>query len=236
MLRSQLYSTEVIVSGFFVWPPPGFFRRFIANYGVPILVIVWSAVSYARVGSVPAGIPRRLTSPNPWKSPIATTHWDVVAVRTVWFWCIFDQFDSWFMNPCRVFYFSIAAVRAWTPLLLFLLCKFFMIFFFCKTCVLRYLHPTYNCMMRLLKRMVVCKLVAFQDMNDIPGVYIAAAIVPALMIVILYYFDHCVSAQLAQQPEFNLRKPFSYHYDLLLLGFTVKFSQGCREYLLFFTG
>uniref|UniRef100_A0A7I4BXC6 Bicarbonate transporter-like transmembrane domain-containing protein n=1 Tax=Physcomitrium patens TaxID=3218 RepID=A0A7I4BXC6_PHYPA len=117
---------------------PGFFRRFIANYGVPILVIVWSAVSYARVGSVPAGIPRRLTSPNPWKSPIATTHWDVVA-----------------------------------------------------------------------------------DMNDIPGVYIAAAIVPALMIVILYYFDHCVSAQLAQQPEFNLRKPFSYHYDLLLLGFTV---------------
>lgn len=58
-------------------------------------------------------------------------------------------------------------------------------------------------------------------MNDISAVYIVAAIVPALMIVILYYFDHCVSAQLAQQPEFNLRKPAAYHYDLLLLGFTV---------------
>ncbi|KAG0562224.1 hypothetical protein KC19_9G128000 [Ceratodon purpureus] len=117
---------------------PGFIRRFIANYGVPILVIVWSAVSYAPSGSVPEGIPRRLTSPNPWRSPIATTHWDVIL-----------------------------------------------------------------------------------DMNDIPAVYVVAAIVPALMIVILYYFDHCVSAQLAQQPEFNLRKPFAFHYDLLLLGFTV---------------
>lgn len=62
--------------------PPGFIRGFIANYGVPILVIVWSAVSYAPTGSVPEGIPRRLTSPNPW-SPSATTHWDVIRVSTV---------------------------------------------------------------------------------------------------------------------------------------------------------
>lgn len=62
--------------------PPGFIRGFIANYGVPILVIVWSGVSYAPAGSVPEGIPRRLTSPNSW-SPLATTHWDVIRVSTV---------------------------------------------------------------------------------------------------------------------------------------------------------
>lgn len=63
--------------------PPGYIRGFIENYGVPILVIVWSAISYAPAGSVPKGIPRRLTSPNPWYSPIATTHWDVIKVSTV---------------------------------------------------------------------------------------------------------------------------------------------------------
>ncbi|PON64871.1 Bicarbonate transporter [Parasponia andersonii] len=41
------------------------------------------------------------------------------------------------------------------------------------------------------------------------------------MIAVLYYFDHSVASQLAQQKEFNLRKPPSYHYDLLLLGFMV---------------
>nr|POE65433.1 putative boron transporter 2 [Quercus suber] len=39
------------------------------------------------------------------------------------------------------------------------------------------------------------------------------------MIAVLYYFDHSVASQLAQQKEFNLRKPSSYHCDLLLLGF-----------------
>lgn len=66
-------------------------------------------------------------------------------------------------------------------------------------------------------------------MNNIPAVYVVGAIVPAFMIVILYYFDHCVSAQLAQQTEFNLRKPFAYHYDLLLLGFTVNNPNNCRK-------
>ncbi|GFZ19339.1 HCO3- transporter family [Actinidia rufa] len=39
------------------------------------------------------------------------------------------------------------------------------------------------------------------------------------MIAVLYYFDHSVASQLAQQKEFNLRKPPAFHYDLLLLGF-----------------
>nr|pir hypothetical protein F14M4.1 - Arabidopsis thaliana [Arabidopsis thaliana] len=56
-------------------------------------------------------------------------------------------------------------------------------------------------------------------MLDVPIVYIIGAFIPASMIAVLYYFDHSVASQLAQQKEFNLRKPSSYHYDLLLLGF-----------------
>ena len=56
---------------------------------------------------------------------------------------------------------------------------------------------------------------------DVPVLYIIGAFIPATMIAVLYYFDHSVASQLAQQKEFNLRKPSSYHYDLLLLGFLV---------------
>lgn len=54
-----------------------------------------------------------------------------------------------------------------------------------------------------------------------PG-YIFAAFIPALMIAGLYFFDHSVASQLAQQKEFNLKNPSAYHYDILLLGFMVK--------------
>lgn len=60
-----------------------------------------------------------------------------------------------------------------------------------------------------------------QDMGDLPLLYIIGAFIPATMIAVLYYFDHSVASQLAQQKEFNLKKPSSYHYDLLLLGFLV---------------
>lgn len=58
-----------------------------------------------------------------------------------------------------------------------------------------------------------------QDMGKVPGAYIAGALVPALIITILFYFDHSVSSQLAQTPDFNLRKPSAYSWDLFLLGF-----------------
>ena len=61
----------------------------------------------------------------------------------------------------------------------------------------------------------------WQDMLDVPILYILGAFIPATMIAVLYYFDHSVASQLAQQKEFNLRKPPSFHYDLLLLGFLV---------------
>lgn len=66
-------------------------------------------------------------------------------------------------------------------------------------------------------------------MLDVPVLYIIGAFIPATMIAVLYYFDHSVASQLAQQKEFNLRKPSSYHYDLLLLGLLV-----CNVWLLSF--
>ncbi|XP_041022138.1 boron transporter 1-like [Juglans microcarpa x Juglans regia] len=113
----------------------GWIRSLIADYGVPLMVLVWTAVSYIPASSVPKGIPRRLFSPNPW-SPGAYDNWTVI-----------------------------------------------------------------------------------KDMLNVPVVYIIGAFIPATMIAVLYYFDHSVASQLAQQKEFNLRKPSSYHYDLLLLGF-----------------
>ncbi|KAH0881846.1 hypothetical protein HID58_057942 [Brassica napus] len=113
----------------------GWLRSLIADYGVPLMVLVWTGVSYIPSGDVPKGIPRRLLSPNPW-SPGAYGNWTVA-----------------------------------------------------------------------------------KEMLDVPIVYIIGAFIPASMIAVLYYFDHSVASQLAQQKEFNLRKPSSYHYDLLLLGF-----------------
>ncbi|XP_022633195.1 boron transporter 1 isoform X5 [Vigna radiata var. radiata] len=113
----------------------GWLRGFVADYGVPLMILVWTAVSYMPTNKVPRGIPRRLFSPNPW-SPGAYTNWTVI-----------------------------------------------------------------------------------KEMLNVPLIYIIGAFIPATMIAVLYYFDHSVASQLAQQKEFNLRKPSSYHYDLLLLGF-----------------
>ncbi|KAK4482131.1 hypothetical protein RD792_009271 [Penstemon davidsonii] len=110
----------------------GWIRSLVADYGVPLMVLVWTAVSYIPTKNVPHGIPRRLFSPNPW-SPGAYGNWT--------------------------------------------------------------------------------------DMLNVPIMYIVGAFIPATMIAVLYYFDHSVASQLAQQKEFNLRKPPSFHYDLLLLGF-----------------
>ncbi|XP_059657890.1 probable boron transporter 2 isoform X2 [Cornus florida] len=115
----------------------GWLRGFIADYGVPLMVLVWTAASYIPVNDVPRGIPRRLFSPNPW-SRRAYSNWTVI-----------------------------------------------------------------------------------NDMLNVPPLYIFGAFIPATMIAVLYYFDHSVASQLAQQKEFNLKKPASYHYDLFLLGFLV---------------
>ncbi|KAK8559852.1 hypothetical protein V6N13_016585 [Hibiscus sabdariffa] len=122
MARSWLYGT-------------GWFRSYIADYGVPLMVVVWTAMSFSVPSKVPSGVPRRLFSPLPWES---------------------------------------ASLHHWTVL---------------------------------------------KDMGRIPPSYILAAFIPAVMIAGLYFFDHSVASQMAQQKEFNLKNPSAYHYDILLLGF-----------------
>eukprot|EP01018_Ginkgo_biloba_P022080 Gb_26320 [translate_table: standard] len=113
--------------------------RYGTDYGVPLMVVVWTAISYCSADSVPTGIPRRLSSPNPW-SHGASSNWTVI-----------------------------------------------------------------------------------KDMHKVPLLYILAAFIPAIMIAGLYFFDHSVASQMAQQKEFNLRNPSAYHYDILILGVMVLF-------------
>ena len=47
------------------------------------------------------------------------------------------------------------------------------------------------------------------------------AIVPAIMLLILFFFDHNVSSIMAQDPKFNLKKPPSFNYDFAVLGMSV---------------
>ncbi|XP_016647652.1 PREDICTED: boron transporter 4 [Prunus mume] len=116
------------------WYGTGWLRSLIADYGVPLMVLVWTALSYVVPGKVPHGVPRRLVCPFPWDSA-SLYHWTVT-----------------------------------------------------------------------------------KDMPNVPVLYIFAAFIPAVMIAGLYFFDHSVASQLAQQKEFNLQKPPAYHYDMLLLG------------------
>ncbi|XP_022720873.1 boron transporter 4-like [Durio zibethinus] len=117
------------------WYFTGWLRSFIADYGVPLMVVLWTAMSFTIPRKVPSGVPRRLFSPLPWES-VSLEHWTVI-----------------------------------------------------------------------------------KDMGKIPPLYIFAAFIPAVMIAGLYFFDHSVASQMAQQKEFNLKKPSAYHYDILLLGF-----------------
>ncbi|CAN1812654.1 Boron transporter 4 [Linum perenne] len=112
----------------------GGFRSFTADYDVPVMVVLWSILSYAIPKEVPHGVLRRLFIPLLWESQ-SLQHWTVI-----------------------------------------------------------------------------------NDMGKVPVGYIFAAIVPAIMIAGLYFFDHNVASQMAQQPEFNLKKPSAYHYDIFLLG------------------
>jgi hypothetical protein len=50
-----------------------------------------------------------------------------------------------------------------------------------------------------------------QNLGELEGAYIAAAIIPGFIIAVLFYFDHNVSSQMAQQEDFNLKKPAAYN-------------------------
>ena len=53
---------------------------------------------------------------------------------------------------------------------------------------------------------------------DVPAGQMGVALIPALIITVLFFFDHNVSSQLAQTDDFNLTKPAAYHYDFFLVG------------------
>ncbi|XP_066367113.1 boron transporter 4-like [Miscanthus floridulus] len=121
--RSSLYGT-------------GWQRSLIADYGVPLMVILWTALSYSLPSKIPSGVPRRLFTPLPWE-PKSLQHWTVA-----------------------------------------------------------------------------------KDLFSVPPAHIFLAIVPAAMVAGLYFFDHSVASQMAQQKEFNLKNPSAYHYDILILSLT----------------
>ncbi|KAJ4708334.1 putative Boron transporter [Melia azedarach] len=119
------------------WPYGiGWFRSFVADYGVPLMVVVWSAMSFSIPDQVPEAIPRRLYIPLEGESS-SLLHWTVI-----------------------------------------------------------------------------------KDMANVPPLYIFAAIIPAVMVAGLYFFDHSVASQMAQQKDFNLKNPSAYHYDIFILGIT----------------
>lgn len=60
----------------------GWFRSFIADYGVPLMVLLWTALSFSMPREIPKGVPRRLFSPLPWEST-SVGHWSVIKVITV---------------------------------------------------------------------------------------------------------------------------------------------------------
>uniref|UniRef100_A0A7S1IDZ3 Bicarbonate transporter-like transmembrane domain-containing protein n=1 Tax=Eutreptiella gymnastica TaxID=73025 RepID=A0A7S1IDZ3_9EUGL len=56
---------------------------------------------------------------------------------------------------------------------------------------------------------------------DCPIPHVFSAIVPALILTILFYFDHNVSSILAQKAEYCLKKPAAYNLDFLWIGIMI---------------
>ncbi|QCD95157.1 elongation factor G [Vigna unguiculata] len=112
----------------------GWMRAIVADYGIPLMVLLWTGLSYTVPNKVPSSVPRRLVCPLPWE-PASLYHWTVI-----------------------------------------------------------------------------------MDMGKVPVLYIFAAIIPAIMVAGLYFFDHSVASKMSQQKEYNLQKPSAYHYDMFLLG------------------
>ena len=69
LLSSGLLLTSLLVLGARRWRLlRGWARTLLADYGVALLVVVWSGLSFALKGA-PEGVPRRLSTPNTWQVP-----------------------------------------------------------------------------------------------------------------------------------------------------------------------
>ena len=58
----------------------------------------------------------------------------------------------------------------------------------------------------------------FVDFSELSGESAMFAIIPGLIIAVLFYFDHNISTRMARDKQFNLEKPAAYHLDMLWLG------------------
>ncbi|KAH3686290.1 hypothetical protein WICPIJ_002739 [Wickerhamomyces pijperi] len=58
------------------------------------------------------------------------------------------------------------------------------------------------------------------DVTDISVGNIFLALPFGIVLSILFYFDHSISALICQNSKYKLKKPASFHYDLFLLGIT----------------
>ena len=67
LLSSGLLLTSLLVLGARCWRLlRGWARGLLADYGVALLVVVWSGMSFALKGAQ-EGVPRRLSTPNTWQ-------------------------------------------------------------------------------------------------------------------------------------------------------------------------
>jgi len=57
----------------------GWLRAFIADYGIPLMIVIWTGLSYTVPSKVPSAVPRRLVCPLPWE-PASLYHWTVIKV------------------------------------------------------------------------------------------------------------------------------------------------------------
>lgn len=54
-------------------------RSFCADYGAPIMVVVWSAAGYIAADVLPGGEPRQVATPNAWEVGVGCGVWSVGA-------------------------------------------------------------------------------------------------------------------------------------------------------------
>lgn len=73
--RKDHFHMDLMLSPFYA----GWIRSLVADYGVPLMVLVWTALSFSVPSKVPSGVPRRLFSPLPWESA-SLGHWTVIKV------------------------------------------------------------------------------------------------------------------------------------------------------------
>jgi boron transporter len=57
-------------------------------------------------------------------------------------------------------------------------------------------------------------------LQDMGAAGVVGAMIPGLMIFLLFIIDHNVSSILTQSPKFRLKKPPAYHWDFFVLGLT----------------